>query len=83
MAIEWDYLLVETALLAVIIFASMYVENWLERQKQRRQEQESLRTITKCVRTDLENKMRFIDDTIKLRLQAYFHRYVGCGYSRW
>lgn len=67
LAIDWDYLIVETILLAAVVFGAIYVENWLENRKRHRDDGKKLVETLRYVRTDLENKLRFIDDTISFK----------------
>ncbi len=52
MAIEWDFLVIEMTLLATIIYGAIYVENWVEKRKLRRQEKGDTQQITKFVTND-------------------------------
>lgn len=65
MAIEWDSLVVEMALLAVIIYGAVWVEVNVERRKARRQEDVARRQIVKFVTDDLNSKLRFIDESVQ------------------
>lgn len=67
MAIEWDALIVEMVLLAVIIYGAIYVENWAEKRKIRRKEKENARQTIRFVADDLKKKLRFIDESIQYK----------------
>ena len=65
MAIEWDYLLVEMILLATIIYGAVYVENQVEKRRLRREEDKNRRQVIQFVASDLEKKLRFIDESMQ------------------
>jgi hypothetical protein len=67
LAIEWDALIVEMVLLAVIIYGAIYVENWAEKRKIRRKEKENARQTIRFVADDLKKKLRFIDESIQYK----------------
>lgn len=67
MPIEWDALVVEMTLLAAIIYGAIYVENWVEKRKTRREEREMESKIIKFVQNDLRNKLRFIDESLQYK----------------
>lgn len=51
-------------LLAVIIYGAVYVENWVEKRKIHRKENEDARRVIKFVTNDLKKKLHFIEDTV-------------------
>jgi len=67
LAIEWDYLIVEMVLLAIIIYGAIFVELRVERAKTRKEENKVRQQILQFVRNDLNNKLRFIDESIKYK----------------
>ena len=67
MVLEWDVIIVEMTLLAAIIYGAIYVENWVEKRKTRQKEKEEAKRITEFVASDLQKKLRFIEDTIQYR----------------
>ena len=67
MAIEWDGLITEMVILGSIIYGAIYVENWVEKRKARHKEREEAKRTIRFVTNDLENKLRFIDDSVKFR----------------
>lgn len=67
MAIEWDVLIAEMAMLGAIIYGAIYVENWVEKRKLRRKEKEDARRTIKFVANDLEKKLRFIKDSVQYK----------------
>lgn len=67
MAIEWDVLIAEMAMLGAIIYGAIYVENWVEKRKLRRKEKEDARRTVKFVANDLKKKLRFIEDSVQYK----------------
>jgi hypothetical protein len=67
LAIEWDVLIAEMAMLGAIIYGAIYVENWVEKRKLRRKEKEDARRTVKFVANDLKKKLRFIEDSVQYK----------------
>lgn len=67
MAIEWDVLIAEMAMLGAIIYGAVYVENWIEKRKLRREEKENARRIIKFVNNDLKKKLHFIEESVQYK----------------
>jgi hypothetical protein len=67
LAIEWDVLAAEMAMLGAIIYGAIYVENWVEKRKSRREEKENAKRIIKFVTNDLKKKLRFIEDSVQYK----------------
>jgi hypothetical protein len=67
LAIEWDILIAEMAMLGAIIYGAIYVENWVEKRKLRRKEKEDARRTVKFVASDLKKKLRFIEDSVQYK----------------
>ncbi|HXV46307.1 MAG TPA: hypothetical protein VD736_06510 [Nitrososphaera sp.] len=67
MAIEWDVLIAEMAMLGAIIYGAVYVENWVEKRKLRRKEKEDARRTVKFVTNDLKKKLHFIEDSVQYK----------------
>lgn len=65
MAIEWDTLLVEMTLLGAIIYGAIFVEGWVEKRKARIEERKIRAQIVHFVADDLQNRLRFIDESIR------------------
>src|SRR5215472_193940 len=63
MAIAWDQVIIENTLLAVIIVASIYFERWLGDKAHRRKERKTKKSTIKFIINDLENKLRFIEES--------------------
>jgi hypothetical protein len=63
LAIALDQVIVENTLLAVIIVGSIYLERWLEEKARRRKERETKKITIDFIMNDLENKLRFIEES--------------------
>lgn len=67
MATEWESIIVESIILAVIIFGAVYVENWNYRRMQKSENDATRKKMLLLIKEDLTRKLRFIDDSIKYR----------------
>lgn len=65
MAIEWDSVVVEMVLLAVIIYGAVWVEVNVEKRRIRKEEAVTRRQIIQFVTDDLNGKMRFINESLQ------------------
>ena len=63
MAIALDQVIVENTLLAAIIVGSIYLERWLEEKARRRKETDTKKKTINFIINDLENKVRFIEES--------------------
>ena len=63
MTILWDQVIIENTLLALIIVGSIYFEKWLEDKAHLRKERETTKSTIKFIINDLENKLRFIEES--------------------
>ena len=63
MTILWDQVIIENTLLALIIVGSIYFEKWLEDKAHLRKERETTKSIINFIIDDLENKLRFIEES--------------------
>lgn len=63
MAIEWDSLVIEMALLAAIIYGAVYVEGWVEKRRIRVEEEKARQQVIQFVVNDLGGKLRFIEES--------------------
>jgi hypothetical protein len=63
LAISLDQVVVENTLLAAIIVGSIYLERWLEEKARRRKETETKKNTISSIINDLENKLRFIEES--------------------
>jgi hypothetical protein len=63
MTILWDQVIIENTLLALIIVGSIYFERWLEDKAHFRKERETTKSTINFIINDLENKLRFIEES--------------------
>jgi GTP1/Obg family GTP-binding protein len=63
LAIALDQVVVEKTLLAAIIVGSIYLERWLQEKARRRKERETKKNTINFIINDLENKLRFIEES--------------------
>ena len=63
MTIALDQVVVENTLLAAIIVGSIYFERWLEEKARRRKERKTKKDTINFIMNDLENKLRFIQES--------------------
>lgn len=64
---EFDTIIVESTLLAVIIFAAVYVELWYYRYYQKKEDLKAKKIILRLIKEDLTRKQRFLEDSIKFK----------------
>jgi hypothetical protein len=65
MAIAWDYLTVELVLLAGIIYFSIYLEHWVYRRSQMKEDKKTIKNIVRFIKDDLERRLSFIDESFQ------------------
>ena len=65
--IEWDKIIIESILLAAMIFGAIYVEQWYQRRLQTQENMKTQKQIFTFIVNDLKRKSRFIDDAIKYK----------------
>jgi hypothetical protein len=63
LTIAWEQVLIESILLAAIIVGSIYFERWLEEKARRRKETEIKKKTIIFIINDLDNKLRFIEES--------------------
>ncbi len=63
MVIALDQVVVENTLLAAIIVGSIYLERWLAEKARQRKETETKKNTINFIMNDLENKLRFIEES--------------------
>lgn len=59
-----DNIIIESVILAVIIFGAVYVEHWNHRRIQKNDDDSARRKILLLIKEDLTRKLRFVDDSI-------------------
>lgn len=65
MVIEWDSIIVENVLLALIIVGTIYLEGWFQRKGQQRKDKDTLRQTIMFITSDLQGKLRFIEESLQ------------------
>lgn len=65
--VEWENVIIESSILATIIFGAVFVENLLWRRMQQKQDSSVKKKILLLLKEDLIRKMRFIDDSIQYK----------------
>ncbi len=61
--VDWEYLLVESIILAAMIFGAMYVEHWNYRRAQKNEDHVVRKKILLLIEEDLVRKLRFIKES--------------------
>jgi hypothetical protein len=64
---DWNYLIVETTILAIIIFGAVYVENWSQRRIQKKEESAIKKKILLLIKEDLIRKLRFMAESTQYK----------------
>ena len=64
---EWEKIIIESILLAAMIFGAIYVEQWYQRRLQKKEEMKTRRQIFTFIINDLKRKLRFIDEAVKYK----------------
>jgi hypothetical protein len=64
---DWEYLIVESIILAVIIFGAVYVEHWNYRRMQKNEDKATRKKILLLIEEDLIRKLRFIEESIQYK----------------
>ena len=65
--VDWQYLLVESIILAVIIFGAVYVEHWNYRRIQKNEDSSVRKKILLLIKEDLIRKLRFIEESTQYK----------------
>jgi hypothetical protein len=61
--VDWEYLIIESIILAAIIFGAMYVEHWNYRRMQKNEDRTIRKKILLLIEEDLVRKLRFISES--------------------
>ena len=67
MAIEFENIIIESSILAVIIFGAVYLELWYYRRSQKREDEKTKKMILRLIKEDLTRKQRFLEESIKFK----------------
>jgi hypothetical protein len=65
--IKWESIIIESIILATIIFGAVFVENWFYKRRQKKDDTTTRKKILLLIKEDLIRKMRFIEDTIQYK----------------
>ena len=63
MVIEWDQVIIENTLLAVIIVGSIYIEQWAHDRSHLMEEKRTKKRILLFIADDLQKRLDFIKET--------------------
>lgn len=61
--VDWEYLIIESIILAVLIFGAVYVEHWNYRRIQKNEDRAMRKKILLLIEEDLVRKIRFITES--------------------
>lgn len=64
---EIDNIIIESVILAAIIFGAIYVEQWNQRRMQKNENDLTRKKILLLIKEDLIRKLRFVDDSISYK----------------
>ena len=67
MAIEFENIIIESVILAVIIFGAVYLELWYYRRYQKIEDEKTKKMILRLIKEDLTRKQRFLEESIKFK----------------
>ena len=67
MAIEFENIIIESVILAVIIFGAVYLELWYYRRYQKKEDLKAKKMILRLIKEDLTRKQRFLEESIKFK----------------
>jgi hypothetical protein len=67
LAIEFENIIIESVILAVIIFGAVYLELWYYRRYQKREDEKTKKMILRLIKEDLTRKQRFLEESIKFK----------------
>jgi hypothetical protein len=61
--VDWEYLIIESSILAAMIFGAVYVEHWNYRRMQKNEDKTMRKKILMLIEEDLTRKLRFIEES--------------------
>lgn len=67
MITEWNYIIIESVILAVIIFGAVFVGHWISRKSEKNKEKSVRKKILLLIKEDLTRKVRFINESTKYK----------------
>jgi hypothetical protein len=65
LAIEWDAIVVEIVLFAVLIYGAVYLERWMEKRRIKQEDNKSRRQVVRFVADDLHSRLNFIAESVQ------------------
>lgn len=65
--VEWNDIVIESVILAVLIFGAVFVEHWIYRRVQKNEDNSTRKKILLLIKEDLTRKMRFINESSKYK----------------
>lgn len=65
--VEWNDIIIESVILAVLIFGAVFVEHWIYRRVQKNEDNSTRKKILLLIKEDLTRKMRFINESSKYK----------------
>jgi len=64
---DWNYVIIESTILAIIIYSAMFVDHWNSRRVQKIEDNSLRKKILMLIKEDLTRKMRFINESTKYK----------------
>ena len=65
--VEWNDVVIESVILAVLIFGAVFVEHWIYRRMQKNEDNSTRKKVLLLIKEDLTRKMRFINESSKYK----------------
>ncbi|MEM2160934.1 MAG: hypothetical protein QXN55_08280 [Candidatus Nitrosotenuis sp.] len=65
--VNWNDTIIESAILAIIIYSAMFVEHWNYRRMQRNEDASTKKKILLLLKEDLTRKIRFVSESTKYK----------------
>jgi hypothetical protein len=67
LAIIWDQLIAEMILLAGIIYFSIYLEQLIHRNSEKKEQKEAKKNVVKFIENDLQQRWHFIEESLQYK----------------
>lgn len=65
--VEWYKIIIESIILSIIIVGAVFLEIWFSRKSEKIKENNTKKRLFDLIRTDLQRKIRFINDSIEYK----------------
>jgi len=65
--VDWENIIIESVILAAMIFGAIYVENWSNRRIQKKDDKTIRKKILMLIQEDLVRKLRFIEESTQYK----------------